>query len=487
MALSTFCRAFLPREALQSLRSRGSKRPEQGVSTCAPKLGSPIIPAQIHADRVTSYRPEAHAMTSVRNYGRTWRFVPGAVAYPSSAQEIAAIVKRAGKVRVMGSRHSWSKGIVTDGTLLSLDAMNRVVRIDSENLRVTAQAGIKLRDLIAKLERHGLALANLGSVDAQSLAGAISTGTHGTGIEFSCLASQVESLRLIDGEGQERHLDRSHPDFNAVVVGLGCFGVVHEMTLSVVPSFQLHAIAETALFDDVIEKLDAYVKEYDHFKFWWLVPSDRVIVYKHKRTDAKRSDNALRRWLNDVLLSVVVYRALVVLGMLSRRWLIPVINRLLTTLTMRWERVCRSYQGFMVPLPPIHRETEWAFDYAQARDLLRAYRELLLKSGHTYNFIQEIRFTKADGFWLSPAFGRDSIWLSMYNMDGSRHWDDQLAQFDAFARGHGGRPHWGKEASFDAAYLRTQWPAFREFRALARAYDPQGKFVNAWVEQIFRE
>ncbi len=135
----------------------------------------------------------------------------------------------------------------------------------------------------------------------------------------------------------------------------------------------------------------------------------------------------------------------------------------------------------------MHRESEWAFDYANARDLLKKYRELLLKSGHTYNFVQEIRFTKGDDFWLSPAFGRDSIWLSMYNMDSPARWDDQLAQFDAFAKAHGGRPHWGKEASFDPGYLKAVWPKLGEFRELTRSYDPNGKFVNAWVEEIFRD
>jgi FAD/FMN-containing dehydrogenase len=427
-------------------------------------------------------------MTRIKNYGRTWSFRPSSVAYPESAEEVAALVARANKVRVMGSRHSWSKGIVTDGTLLSLDRMNRLVRVDKEKLRVTVQAGITLRALNARLEEHGLALANLGSIDAQSLAGAISTGTHGTGRRFQCLAAQVESLELVDGEGKRRRLGHGDPDFDAVVVGLGCFGIVHEITLAVVPSFQMHAITDTAPFDEVIENLDEYVDRYDHFKFWWLVPSDDVVVYKHRRTDAPRNDSDFTRWFKDDFLSVIVYRSLVALQGLDRKALVPAMNRILTRETGRhFDRICKSYVGFMTPAPPVHRETEWAFDYANAKDLLKKYRELLLKSGHTYNFIQEIRVTKADDFWLSPAFGRDSLWLSMYNMDSPARWDDQLAQFDAFATTHGGRPHWGKEASFDPGYLKAVWPKLGEFRALTRNYDPNGKFVNAWVEEIFRD
>ena len=123
-------------------------------------------------------------MPRVKNYGRTWTFRPSTIVYPESAAQLQAVVASARKVRVMGSRHSWSKGIHTDGTLVSLDRMSRLVRVDRENLRVTVQAGIKLGDLIARLEEYGLALTNLGSIDEQSLAGAISTGTHGTGKAF---------------------------------------------------------------------------------------------------------------------------------------------------------------------------------------------------------------------------------------------------------------------------------------------------------------
>jgi FAD/FMN-containing dehydrogenase len=424
-------------------------------------------------------------MTSVTNFGRTWAFRPASVAYPESAGELQSIVAGARKVRVMGSRHSWSKAIVTDGTLVSLDRMNQVVRIDKENLRVTVQAGIKLRELIARLDEHGLALANLGSIDEQSLAGAIPTGTHGSGKAFRCLAAQVESLELIDGTAAPRRLGKGDPDFDAVVVGLGCFGIVHEITLSVVPSFQMHAVTGTTRFDELVERLDDYVTGSDHFKLWWLVPCDTVILFQNKRTDAARNDSALKRWFKDVFLSVTMYRALVAVGSLHRKTLVPAINEMLTRETGRpYDRICKSSVGFLVPSPPVHRETEWAFDYRNARDLLEEYRDLLSKSGHTYNFIQEIRFTRGDPFWLSPAYERDSIWLSMYNMDRADRWDDQLARFEAFAMARGGRPHWGKEASFDPGYVKAAWPRLEEARQRMRAYDPDGKFVNPWAEGI---
>ena len=385
----------------------------------------------------------------------------------------------------MGSRHSWSKGIVTGDTVVSLAKMNRILNVDRDALLVRVQAGATLKELIAHLDERGLALENLGSISEQSLAGAMSTATHGTGIEFRCLASQVESLKLIDGEGNERELRRTDAAFNAVITGLGCFGIIHEMTLRVVPSFQMRTVTGSARFDDVIGDLDAYVRGSDHFKLWWFVPDERVILFRNTRTTAPPNDSDLTRWFNDELVAVIVYRALVSLQGIHRKALVPRMNRfLVSTAGRHQDRICKSYLGFLTPVPPVHRETEWAFDYAGAKELLREYRDLLVKSGHTYNFVQEIRFTKGDDFWLSPAYGRDSVWLSMYNMDKGASWDAQLREFETFARARGGRPHWGKEASVDAAYVAKQWPKLGAFRELAKAYDPPGKFVNEWILQL---
>jgi FAD/FMN-containing dehydrogenase len=427
-----------------------------------------------------------NGMTTIRNFGKNVVFEPARVASPKSAEELAALVRGARKVRVMGSRHSWSDAIVTDDTLISLDEMRQILHVDKEKRVARVQAGIKLKELIAGLEAEGMALGNLGSISQQSIAGAISTGTHGSGIEFQCLASQVESLRLIDGEGGDRRYDRGDPHFDAVVVGLGSFGVVYELTLRVVPTFQMHAITDTAPWGDVLARLDTYVRGHDHFKLWWLPPGDDVILFQNDRTDEPRNDSDLQRWVKDELVAVIAYRALLALGKLNRRSFIPRINRVLTkTVSARFERICKSHVGFLTPVPPVHREGEWAFDYKDAPRILGAYRKMILESGHTFNFIQEVRFTKADPFWLSPGYGRDTMWLSLYNIDSDARWEQQLFLVDAFAKEHGGRPHWGKEAHFDHAYLASQYPKLGEARALMRVHDPEGKLTNAWISRLF--
>jgi FAD/FMN-containing dehydrogenase len=421
----------------------------------------------------------------VGNYGRTWSFRPATLHAPTSAEELAAIVRGANTVRVMGARHSWSRGIVTDDALVTLDRMHGVLDVDREGLRITVQAGIRLKDLIRELEARGLALANMGSVAEQSLAGAIATGTHGTGIGHRCLADQMLAFKLIDGRGEERGLDRDHPDFDAVAVGLGAFGVVHEITLRVVPSFQMHAITEPLPFEEAVERLDELAQAHDHLKLWWFAPNQDAIVFRQDHTQEPRNDSDLQRWFKDEFLAVLTYRPILFLQRLWRDPLVRWTNRVLGgAYAQRFERICKGPVAFLTPSPPVHRETEWAFDYADARSLLRTYRALVLGSGHTYNFVQEIRVTGADPYWLSPSYGRDSIWLSLYNIDRSQRWDDQLTRFEGWARDRGGRPHWGKEAAFDPAYTRAQFERFDDFLALRASYDPEGRFLNAWLARV---
>jgi FAD/FMN-containing dehydrogenase len=421
---------------------------------------------------------------TVRNYGKNVSFRPRVVARPRTVDELIEVVRGARRLRAVGAAHSWSPAIVTDDTLVSLDRLRRAPALDRERRQVTAAGGLRLRELNAWLDRQGLALANLGSIDSQSLAGVIATGTHGSGRGFPCLSAQVARLELIDGRGERVTLTRGEPDFDGAVVGLGALGVVHAVTFDVVPAFRLHDVTGLMPFAEAIERLEDHAGAHDHFKLWWVPPGDEVIAFRFRRTDEPADDRRLRRWFKDRVLSVGAYRSLLVVGALSgRRW-IPAINRFLTREVGRpLERRVASHVGYLTPVPPVHRETEWAFDVAGARELLRGYRELLPTAGHTYNFIQEIRFSRADELWLSPAYRRDSIWLGLYNID-ARNWAAQLGKFEAFARAHGGRPHWGKEATFDRGHLRGQYARLDDFAALARRFDPDGKLRNPWLDEI---
>ncbi|MEJ7597415.1 MAG: D-arabinono-1,4-lactone oxidase [Kofleriaceae bacterium] len=427
--------------------------------------------------------PSIRAMV-IRNYGRNVRFEPRRRVTPRTVEELAAVVRESAKVRAVGAAHSWSPAIVTDDTLVSLDRMRGVIALDRAASQVTVQGGMRLRELNAYLDRQGLALANLGSIDSQSVAGVIATGTHGTGGAFPCLSAQVARLELIDGTGCSVTIERGHPDLAGAVVGLGALGIVHGVTFDVVEAFRLHDTTCAERFEDVIERIDEHVAAVDHLKLWWLVPNDDAVVFRYNRTQEPPNDSALRRWVKDRLISVAVYRSLLAVGQLSRRRWIPGINRFLTRQAGKpLDRITPSPIGFLTPIPPSHAESEWAFDVASVKPLLRDYRRMLLDGRHRYSFIQELRFSRGDELWLSPAYQRDSVWLSLYNID-RRNWPQQLAAFESFARDHGGRPHWGKEATFDRDYLRGQYARLDDFAALAARYDPERKFRNDWLDRI---
>ncbi|HEY5925889.1 MAG TPA: D-arabinono-1,4-lactone oxidase [Kofleriaceae bacterium] len=420
----------------------------------------------------------------MRNFGGNVRFKPRVHALPRSVDELAQLVRTSKKLRAVGAAHSWSPAIVTDDTLVSLDRMRSVIKLDRDAKQVTVQGGMRLRELNAYLDREGLALASLGSIDSQSCAGVIATGTHGSGRNFRCISAQVAKLELIDGRGERVTLERGQPEFDGAVVGLGALGIVHAVTFDVVDAFRLHDTTGLARFEEVIESIDEHVASADHFKLWWFVPEEHAILYRYRRTNEPSNDRRLRRWFKERVIAVGIYRSLLTVGHLSgRRW-IPRINAFLNREAGRpLRRIVASHIGFLTPVPPVHDETEWAFDFNDCKPLLREYRRLLPDGGHSYNFIQELRFSKADDLWLSPAYQRDTIWLSLYNID-RRNWHAQLAKFEAFARAHGGRPHWGKEATFDREYLRGQYVKLDDFAALAARFDPERKFRNAWLDGI---
>jgi FAD/FMN-containing dehydrogenase len=256
---------------------------------------------------------------TVRNYARNVRFSPRRRVQPRSVGELQQVVRESSRVRAVGAAHSWSPAIVTDDTLVSLDRMRAPIALDREAMQVTVQGGMRLRELNAYLDNHGLALANLGSIDSQSVAGVIATGTHGTGTGFRCLSAQVARLELVDGRGELVTLERSQPELAGAVIGLGALGIVHAVTFDVVPAFRLHDVTKLEPFDVVIERIDDYLAATDHLKLWWLCPHDELVVYRYQRTTEEANDSRLRRWMHERVVSVGVYRTLVAVGQLSGR------------------------------------------------------------------------------------------------------------------------------------------------------------------------
>lgn len=419
------------------------------------------------------------------NWAKNQQCTPARYYQPTTEQEISEILACHSKIRMVGSGHSWSDICLADEAMLNLDNYNRIIYLDKEKLQITAQPGIKLWQLNEELDKHGLALSNLGSIAKQSLAGAICTGTHGTGIGHQILGAQVEQFTLVkpDGEKQLLHKEKDKALFNLCLVNLGSLGVVSEMTLNVVPAFQLQDHTFLMKYDDAVNHVEEMLHEHDHLKMWWFPHTDKMVIYTYNRTTETRNDSHLRQWFFDELLSVHMYRLLLGAGSLNRNWRKPINRMLVKNFEKPLHRIEKSYKVFNVPEPPLHRETEWAFDIKHTKEMLLEYKKLINHGPHRLNFIQEIRFTKADDFALSPCYQRNSVWLGAYNAD-NFGWSELLHDFEQLAIRYKGRPHWGKEFTVGANYLAAEYLQYGSFAQLRQTLDPTGKLMNAYIQKL---
>lgn len=421
-----------------------------------------------------------------RNWAGNLRQVVPHYFEPTSEAELVDLVKTHHKIRLVGSGHSWSALCVTDVALVSTAKYSQIVYLDKHNLQVTIQSGVKLWQLNEYLDKHELALKNLGSISEQSVVGAICTGTHGSGKDYQILGSQVVSFSLIKADGSKQiiHRDNDPMLFNQVLINLGSLGIVSEMTLQVVPAFQLHEQIFVEDFETALQKLEEWRNTTDHLKFWWFPHTDKMIVYIHNRTQEPSNDSRFRQWLMEEVISVYAYRFFVWIGTLDRNWRKTINRMLLANFIRPIDLIEKSYKVFNVPRPPIHREAEWAFDVSLAADVLRAYKQKIDNSMHRINFLQEIRFSKADNFALSPSYSRDTVWIGCYNID-NFGWGELMHDFEEIGTHYNGRPHWGKEFAVSKTYLQGQYADWSKFVALKSQFDPKGKFENKMIAELF--
>ena len=425
-----------------------------------------------------------------KNWAGNIRFTPTRIAQPSNTKYLVQLLRTAAlenrKVRCIGTGHSWSALAETRDILVNTDKLNRIISADATTGLVVVEAGAKLKQLNVQLWEQGLAFSNLGSIAEQSIAGAVSTATHGSGINHQILASQIQRFTLVKPNGEVQVIDSEKDTelFNTAIVSLGALGIITEMTLKATPRYQLHERSGLMDFDVVCDNVLEWIKEHDHLKMWWFPHTDKMMVYRYDRTVEPVNDSRLRQKMMDEWLSVTGYRLMLWWANrkpVRRKWVNQqIVSRMLPDVN----RIERSYKVFNVPEPPIHRETEWAFAIDLTPTLLREYRDMVNAKGHLINFIQEIRFVKGDDYALSPCYGRDSVYVGAYNAD-NNGWDELLLDFEQMAVKHQGRPHWGKEFNVGADYLHSVYPKWEEFVALRNPFDPEKRLSNAMMERLF--
>ena len=413
------------------------------------------------------------------NWSRGQTCAPAEHVRPGSRAELAAAVANGRAVRVAGAGHSFSGGVPTDGTLLSLEGMDRVLDVDRGSGLVRAEEGISLHRLVRELHGHGLAFPNLGDIDVQSLAGALITGTHGTGARLGNLASGVEAMELVLADGSERVV-HGGDERRAARVSLGALGVVAAVTLRCVPSFRLHAVDRPLPLDDVLEALDEHVDGNDHFELFTFPHSPLALTRTNNRTDAP---STLRRrrleWLKDIAMDNHAFW-LLNRAARARPAAIPRVNRVMGRVASKRERVSESFDVFASPRLVRFEEMEYAIPRAHAAEAVRAAREILER--HPVSFPIELRFSAGDDALLSPAHARETAYVAVHVFEGMA-FEAPFREVEAVMRSLDGRPHWGKRSFLSAAELAPRYPRWDDFAAIRSQWDPEGRFVNDWVRR----
>lgn len=408
---------------------------------------------------------------------------------PRQIEEISAALvgaSRSGmKVRAVGSGHSFSDIACTDGMQITLEQMKGVIDVDYETGLLRVQGGITIRELNERAAEHGLALPNLGDIDAQTISGAISTATHGTGARLRNIPAAVRELTLVlaDGSTLTCSAQRDPETFAAARVGLGALGVIAEVTLACVPSFCLRAVDASAPLEQTLERFEELSGQNDHFEFYVFPYADRALTRTNNRTDQPpKPPSRLGAYVNDVLLVNEAFGLFCRLGRAMPSQ-IPRVNRLLTRLAGGRVRVERSYRVFATPRLVRFTEMEYALPRAAIPGAVRAVLAMARREELPIPFPIEVRSVAADDAFLSTASERESGFVAVHMFEGMA-FEAYFRAVEEIMRGFDGRPHWGKRHFQSAATLRPLYPHWDRFQAVRARLDSDGVFSNAWTDRV---
>jgi L-gulonolactone oxidase len=429
--------------------------------------------------------------TEWQNWARNQTAYPARVETPASLDAAVDLVTRARaeglRVKPVGSGHSFTAAAVTDGVQVRLDGFDGILGCDTTTGLVTVGAGTPLHRFNPALERRGLSMSNLGDIDRQTISGAISTGTHGTGSQLGGLATQVRGLQLVLADGSV--LDCSadvEPDlFHAATVGLGAFGLITAVTLQCEPAFRLTAVEEPLPLEDVLDGFEGFAEANDHFEFYWFPHTRVALTKRNNRAVAGESGPAYpawRSWVDDELLANGAFEVTQRLTTMAPG-LIPRLNRMAASALSARIFTDSSHRVFVSPRRVRFREMEYAVPRSSIVDVVTGIRSWIEGSGARISFPIEVRVAAADDVWLSTAYGRETAYVAVH----SYHRTPYQPYFDAveaITTGVGGRPHWGKLHHLNAERLRRLYPRFDDALAVRDRVDPGRMFSNDYTERV---
>ncbi|MET9520220.1 D-arabinono-1,4-lactone oxidase [Streptomyces sp. NPDC002994] len=434
-------------------------------------------------------RTASRTASTWRNWAGNVTARPVREVTPASAGELAEAVRRAAedglKVKPVGTGHSFTAAAATDGVLIRPDLLTGIRDIDRAAGTVTVEAGTPLKRLNVALAREGLSLTNMGDIMEQTVAGATSTGTHGTGRDSAATAAQIRAMELVLADGSLLTCsEKENADvFAAARVGLGALGVITAVTFAVEPVFLLTAREEPMTFDRVTADFDALHAENEHFEFYWFPHTGNCNTKRNNRSAGPAAPpGRVSAWVEDELLSNGVFQVACSVGRAFPA-AVPAIAKVSSRALSARTYTDIPYKVFTSPRRVRFMEMEYAVPREAAVGALREVKALIERSRLRVSFPVEVRTAPADDITLSTASGRDTAYIAVHLYRGTPY----QAYFTAVERimtAHGGRPHWGKVHTRDAEYLAGAYPRFAEFTALRDRLDPQRLFANDYLRRV---
>ncbi|WP_419998473.1 D-arabinono-1,4-lactone oxidase [Streptomyces boninensis] len=424
-----------------------------------------------------------------RNWAGNVTARPVRTVSPATASEVAEAVRDAAaaglKVKAAGTGHSFTAAAATDGVLIRPERLAGIRAIDRAAGTVTAAAGTPLKQLNLALAAEGLSLTNMGDIMEQTVSGATATGTHGTGRDSASIAAQIAGLELVTADGRVLQCsEKENPEiFAAARLGLGALGVVTAVTFHVEPMFLLTAREEPMSFDKVTADFERLAAENEHFEFYWFPHTDNCNTKRNNRSAGPAKPvGALGGWFEDEFLSNGVFQAACALGK-AAPGTIPTIAKISSRALSARTYTDIAYKVFTSPRRVRFLEMEYALPRGEAVAALREVKAMVERSELRVSFPVEVRVAPGDDIPLSTASGRDTAYVAVHMYRGTPH-EAYFAAVEEIMTAHGGRPHWGKLHSRDAAYLSDAYPRFGEFTALRDQLDPERVFANDYLRRV---
>ncbi len=424
-----------------------------------------------------------------RNWTGDQRCLPARIERPAGRGDLVDLVARAAEaglnVRAVGAGHSFTDAACTGGVMVRMDRLARLLDVDRDSGLVKVEAGIGLRALSESIWGYGLALENLGDIDKQTISGAVSTATHGTGSRFRNLSSLIEAIELARPDGTVLELSRED-DAEALAaarVGLGALGVIATITLRTVPAFTVRRVDSPEPLGETLDRLDDLADGSDHFEFYVFPHTETALLRQSERIDEPpKGRNPVIEFANEVVLENWVLGAIARIGRRAPSR-IPELSRFVSRQLGGSTKQDRSYRVFASDRRVRFTEMEYAIPRRHAVEAVSRAKEAAERAQPAVGFPIECRFVAGDDADLSPAHERDTTYIAVHQFEGMA-WESYFRSIEEIMSSYGGRPHWGKRHFQTAESLAERYPRWADFQRVRERLDPTGCFRNAYVDRV---